>query len=189
MATRCKVCRILEPETTIAGRVIVQPLTLQMRKLSLHFLICMVSLQGPGSGISCFLNALCLVTLKWQLGPCGALGLIRWSSWYLGLWWLLHGHKWSFHPFSRPSPRLLLKPAGPVGFVPRPSGLTSNLPLQGSHVDPRQSFTRQKQRLPGRQLSNLMLGYGLDCVSVKFMCWGPNLQYLRVWPCLGMGSL
>ena len=61
-AARYKVCHSLEPETRTARRV--QPFTLQMRKLCFHFLSCAACVQGPGSGISCFLSALGLITLK-----------------------------------------------------------------------------------------------------------------------------
>lgn len=33
------------------------------------------------------------------------------------------------------------------------------------------------------------LCYGLNSEPPKFICWGPNLQYLRIWPYLEIGAL
>lgn len=35
----------------------------------------------------------------------------------------------------------------------------------------------------------IVICYGLNYVSTKFVCWSPCLQYVRMWPYLDVGSI
>lgn len=45
----------------------------------------------------------------------------------------------------------------------------------------------KRMQIRTRQIKTHIGYYGPDCVPLQFVCWSPNPQNLRMWPCLEIG--